>query len=443
MDLVRDILDFLARIWGYVAAVGITAAGLFWVALTRIEWMESWASTVLKLFAWAFRSAERGTVALDIQSQFESITKRINHEVEDAIPYSVKIAWITETTPETFIREGRVVVRLHYHTHRARNIVNAYLAFLPKALIPIARPYIDPRVLRGIELIVGKSTLTPLGDDVLSVFINDVLTPALAGDDRLRDMCLALERVDGKGLLTRVMLREFLRLGLSYYPRIAPAELVRETVEFMTFLDDLARRQRGQQVLLTFRGRHLRVAIVLVAKAEVFGPFGVTPYIQRAVRNARLGVHTIYFMGWGHNVDAVRQVARSLHESYLIKVAEKEFRLSMDGAPVLAILIAYRNDLRVGPDMAAERDREFQVRFLRSLLQELDRLSAESVSLSADQIAGVVRRNPYYDQDAHPNPDDATQQMLDLGILIRVAETAEEVRYAINRENDVVIRALQ
>ena len=79
---------------------------------------------------------------------------------DDLIEKKIKIRWAKDAEAATpVLREGEVLVVMQRSDHHEENVAHALMAYLPKALLPRARRYLDHERMRAADLIVAKSVL--------------------------------------------------------------------------------------------------------------------------------------------------------------------------------------------------------------------------------------------------------------------------------------------
>ena len=65
---------------------------------------------------------------------------------------------------------------------REQNIAKATMLYVPRAIVPRARPYVDPTIMQAVDLIVARSILSQKDENLgsLDAFLRDHLDVALA-----------------------------------------------------------------------------------------------------------------------------------------------------------------------------------------------------------------------------------------------------------------------
>ena len=83
--------------------------------------VEKWAALLSRLFTWTGQRMQKKYIALDIQGQINSFSRRLNNQAHGSMPYPVSLKWVRETDKATFIMNNEVVVRMALHTNQDIN----------------------------------------------------------------------------------------------------------------------------------------------------------------------------------------------------------------------------------------------------------------------------------------------------------------------------------
>ncbi len=321
MTLLSSILTF-----------GITAGFFIWLIIYLFvlhqEKGEKLVGWLAKFIAWTSKSAEKTATAMSIQGKVDSFIATINTEVGGLLPYGLKVKWVLpELNKEAFIANNRVVVMLDYHSNQDENLSKATLLYMNKAVIPEARPHIHIKLGKAVDLMMTKKALYSFIEARSSFghFVNSVLRPEIEQDQEVKDFCQIIDITDERGLFTRVLLRELLELGHRKAGITETGDTLFESGNFTKFLNEIARKEKGEDVPLTFMGHDIKVAIILVARA---GAENLTTdsFTRRVKEKIRQSVNVIYVFARGSNIDLAKQVSndcQSLPE--LTKIHEEEF----------------------------------------------------------------------------------------------------------------------
>src|SRR5712691_7213598 len=140
-----------------------------------------------KIAGWVWRGitqlvglGERKAVAFSVQGDVNSARADLAKNVPDGvIGGKLKVKWAKPEEAHTKIDDGEVVVFMRKSPHREENVANAVMAYLPKAVIPRARNYVDRDTMRAVDLTLARVILqaSHMPSGALDVFFDRHLDP--------------------------------------------------------------------------------------------------------------------------------------------------------------------------------------------------------------------------------------------------------------------------
>ncbi len=238
--------------------------------LLNPEKVERWSALLASLVSFLSTRAEKVSVARDIQGRIKEFRSSFCPEAETILPYDVKIRWVNKTEPDAYLREGEVVVVMGEHSNQARNFLTALLTYLPKGLIPTARPYVPPKTMRAIELIIARKIVYEKRLDAVEIFEKEVLDKELKTDNELYETARVFFDMDERGLFAMVFLREISESGNRLYPSLPDESYFEPVNELVRRLEDLVTKPVGEPAKdhIAVNSENLNMCVVLVAKPE-------------------------------------------------------------------------------------------------------------------------------------------------------------------------------
>jgi len=246
------------------------------------------------------RKLDKKLVAVSIQNTVNYICNNLNNQSPGILPHALKIEWIKEDTPESFISKGRTVVRLKHYENQDRNIVESTLLYVRHGLLPRAKNYLDTTLRQSAEYLVASNVFVARQDTgAYDYFVQRELTPAIKQNSHLKEDLQLLEYLNSVGYFTRVFLTEVTLIGQKLLGTVPTESVKRELREFARFLDTIARKAKDENVPLSFMGTKIKVSLILVAKQAKIARFGIKPYTARIQRCLREGYDSIYLAAWG------------------------------------------------------------------------------------------------------------------------------------------------
>lgn len=307
-----------------VAIIGIAAG---WVAaaativINNPERAEAIGGRLLGTFGWANSRAQRLALSAELQGTINGGRNELHEEVAGLMPYPARVKFVRSQGELASLEEGEVVIALHDPRRHAENVARATLAYVAAATIPPARAYVDRRVLQSVDFSLTKRILRASSGEALDFFLNQLWSPSLLSEPELRELCHEVEVIERDGLLTRVLLAEYLELGRRLYGQFPPADVHESTLALLHLLYRIVVRDRTEELgdELLFRKGPLRVGIVLVADRKMSDRLGASPYVWRCLNDMKAGCDSVYLLARGVNrlllgevVDALRTNGRVL-----------------------------------------------------------------------------------------------------------------------------------
>jgi hypothetical protein len=324
---------------GFLIPLGLSGVLVFlivWVTLAphKVEKVSGWLWSGL---SWAGRAAKRKAIAFKVQSEInDARATALKNAPDNVIEGQIRIKFHRAETAKAAIDGGDVVVFMRPRRHHAENVAHALMAYLPKAVLPRARRYLDEETMRAADLTLAKAVLAhedrPRG--ALECFYDNHLDPAAETSENLKIKLAELDEIDLHGWLIRVLLAEYRCLGERLYPGARHPAVVQETARFESWLHELASLGPGDQGSLRFEGKLMRIAVIFVALSTTLETKGIEPYRKRAKSLIYSGrVDAVYLMARDHNIPALKRLVESLDgDGRIAELDLFEYRLRSDFA---------------------------------------------------------------------------------------------------------------
>ena len=198
---------------------------------------------------------------------------------------------------------------------RSENIVKAALAYVNAALYPESRPYVNETTERALDLVLTKRLIRD-DRDAFTHFTRYFVADACSVDEDLKGIYGCLVASDERGLLPNVLLHQLSLLAARLYPEhMYSPDIQQEVVGFIRWLATIARRGPGQEVLLQFNVRYIRVGLVLMGKDETLRERGFAPYKENMARMIMQQYHGAYILAAGHKIGLVKRMISALENN--------------------------------------------------------------------------------------------------------------------------------
>jgi hypothetical protein len=338
--VIPSLTAVLAVAGGWALAAGAWSIG-HW------ETVERNGGRLLGVLGRASTSAERVALSAEMQGVINGGRKALSDEFSEIMPYPARVKFVRGEEELGQLKDGEIVLALRDPSHHSENTARAALAYVVTATIRPARPYVDLEVLAGVHYSLTKRMLRNGDRNALDFFLTEMWAPALKDNSRLQDLCHEIEAIEGRGLLTRVLLVEFLELGRRLYGQYPPPTVHKETADFVDHLARLAQKGPDEDVELLFSRGSLRVGVVLVAEREKAVRDGPHPYVSRCLKNIRAGCDAIYLLARGARCDLVSEIVSQLGTNgRVLAIDLTNYEVELGGQSVSAVVARVSVDQR-------------------------------------------------------------------------------------------------
>ncbi len=328
-----EITDLLTRVGLPLVLVALIAYVLLLPEKAQI--ISGW---IWSLIGRVFRGGDRKAVALRVQGHVNAATRSLRKQVPDGIiEGKLKIKWSDAEKAQSILRDGEVVVFMRRSRFHEENVAHALMIYLPKAVLPRARRYLDKTTMEAADLTIAKAILgsSTSAQGILEVFYEQHLDPACEEDAVLHKKVTEMDEIDLHGWLLRVLLPEYQCLGNQLHPADPDQRCIADAEAFARWLHRLAAREMGDDTHpLSFEGLYLRIAVIFVAIPQKLEKHGTDPYRRRAKTLIYSGKYDgVYLMARDHNMWAVREIIQKLAADGRVDSSDcNEFKLRPDFA---------------------------------------------------------------------------------------------------------------
>ncbi len=298
---------------------GVLLPVIFYL-LKNPEIIDKWSNIFYRFAFWMGEIREKRIVSSDLDYRITCIAKKINNEASGIIPYGIRIKWKDPIETIPYLQGGNVIIVLRKSDNLDENIVKACCAYVPHALLPKARNIIDDKILRSLDTFMTKNILA-YGQYSSSYhyFVTNVLQPALEEDVGCQQMLDDIDKMNEIGMLTRILLEEYRKLGDMLYGTMEEMAYKNETKEFFEFLRRFAKRKPGDYSKLNFLGKKIKIAIILIAKKRTLRDYGIENHLKCMDMNRKNGVMRAFVFSYSQ----IEEESILNQEGYVIDVKRK------------------------------------------------------------------------------------------------------------------------
>jgi hypothetical protein len=287
-----SLLDILQGFIGFLIGSGVALVAVLLYFFKNPEKLEKWASIFFRVFASVSKNWEKRYMATNIQSVVDSRRKEIGLS-ERGLSYGIQIKWTNDDTIETDLDENNVVVMMRPFKSQAKNLANMISVYVPEALLPQSRRYVDQSLMKGIDSTVSKAILS-VNPTALSYYVNTLMK---LPEDTLRKM-EQIEELNNIGYLTRIIIPEYEMLS-GLYPAEPSNSVAKETIELFESASSYVRKVDADVSLSgegIFMGNLLNMCIVPVGAADVLLTSGITKHCDFMKRWHSRGIRYFYIV---------------------------------------------------------------------------------------------------------------------------------------------------
>lgn len=328
-----------------------TLFGLLIYFLLNPEKVEKWASIFAKFFAFLSLKIEKLHISKDIQYKINSFRKEINKECEDLIPYEIEIKFINPTMfrkESCEHQEDKVIIIMKDRKNQDENFVKAAMISTEKTLIPNSRNYINPTLMKSIDLQFIKNLILSSNKTLLNYYIDNYLAPELKLNKKFKHIIRILEKLSDRGVFTRILLQELKDYGMLFYPKLSNKIHYKEPKYFFKILEELANKEHKIDINPNYIGEYIKMSIVMIGRPErvftISGEIDITPYINWIFSCEKKGIKSIYLLALSKNIIAAKKTAKLLDEmpKRFKKFSESNYNVKINTKNFIAICIRYQ-----------------------------------------------------------------------------------------------------
>lgn len=286
-------------ILGSLSSLLILLGGLLFYFIKNPEKVDKWSYLFNKYLAFWDDKRERKIISSNLDYKVSNVAKRINKEAEGILPFGLRIKWRSPEDVTSYVRKNEVVVVLKRNENSDINIIEACLAFVPKALLPKARNVVDDKLIRSIDHFVIRKILSDgQYDSAYNFYIRNILNKLTKKDSQLKSYIDDLNQIDEIGFFTRVLLEEFRRLGSQLYGTGEEMRYKNETIKFLQFLREFHLRKPGDPTKLIFDEDKIKISIAFIARKSTLLTKGIEWYIKRIKETYEEGIQRLFIFSY-------------------------------------------------------------------------------------------------------------------------------------------------
>lgn len=272
-SLVEQIVGYIV---GIISSSVVTLVILLWFFFKNPEKVEKWASMFLKAGAYVNKKAEKMYMATNIQASICEKRKKLGLE-GDVFEYGIKIDWTDEETAEFDLKENKVLIMMKPFRSQAKNFASVVSLYVPQAVLPKARSYVDQNLMKSIDYTLSKSLLED-NPTALQYYTNREIEEMSEESKKFLETIAPIHSI---GRLARIIIPEFQNLS-KLFPRETNQAIQEETVRFVEELNrfETSKTSVEGSGLGVFYGEHIKMVIVPVGRPEKLKTTGIESHLK-------------------------------------------------------------------------------------------------------------------------------------------------------------------
>lgn len=293
----------LVAIWKLVKSLFPESAKLF-------------VASLLRKIGYLPLELKRVVVRNEVEGNLNRAVKEFGCEGKRLLPHPASLVWVSpsELSPDSFFRDGRIIIRLDYSENPHRNIVEAALLYCRAGLIPETRRYLWSEFRHALDIVFVQAVLeqNDLREGLL-YFQQDVLERELKTNPGVQKDYDTLYGLHGYGCFTRIILPELRDYAGRVHTADTGTQHRQRIVSFIDFVVEATReRLRGTRRVLDHVKERFRVSIIIVGEPLRLAFQGQKPYLWRIAKCASQGARTVFLIGTSEATPDIAKNARKL-----------------------------------------------------------------------------------------------------------------------------------
>ena len=284
-------------------AIPVVALVALWRLVKSVfpEGAKLFLASLLRKIGYLPLELKRVVVRSEVEGNLNRAVKDFGCEGSRLLPHPACLMWVSagELSPDSFFRDGRIIVRLDYSENPHRNVVEAALLYSRSGLVPETRRYLWSEFRHALDLLFVQAVLerNDLREGLL-YFVQEVLERELKSNADVEKEYNTLHDLHDRGYFTRILLPEL----RDYAGRVHAGDAMRQhrqwITNFLVFLVEVTReRPSGQKAVLDHLRSRFRVSIIIVGEPWKLAFQGQRPYLKRIANCATMGARTIFLIG--------------------------------------------------------------------------------------------------------------------------------------------------
>ena len=307
----------------WAALVGATPTVLILVYFVlNPEKIEIWSALFWKALnacGGILKFAHKNYLKHDLQGRVNHFIRGIKIQIPDLGREKLRIEWVDPSTDrQSFIADGKVVVRLRREDPQDHNFVHASYYYVSGMLLRKAKRYLSENQRGAIDVFVCLKLLESEKPSVVTYFL-DEYAHQQASKPKIRALLAKFENFHRAGYYFPVFMQELQFLGDKIFGTLKKSSVEAEVSGLINFLSGVANREVGtEETKLDFKGAYCKLAVVIVGKAPVVIK-GSGRYVKYLSKLKEEEIDTIYLISPIYNKLFVNDICKEINHIYVVR----------------------------------------------------------------------------------------------------------------------------
>lgn len=280
------------------------------------EGVKLFVASLLRKIGYLPLGLKRVVVRNEVEGNLNTVVKEFGREGSRLLPHPASLVWVSpgELSPDSFFRDGRIIIRLDYSENPHRNIVEGALLYCRAGLVPETRRYLWNEFRQALDLAFVNAVLerNDLREGLL-YFAQEVTERELQTNPGVQKEYNTLYELHEHGYFTRILLPEL----RDYAGRVHTADTRTQHQQWITnFVDFLMEMTRehphGTKWALDHIRTRFRTSIIIVGDPYKLAFQGQRLYLKTIAKCATNGARTIFLIGTSGAIPDITKNATKL-----------------------------------------------------------------------------------------------------------------------------------
>jgi hypothetical protein len=345
--------ELLSSLGWIISAPLLLVIAILVYFLKNFDKLQLASASLMRFFGNFSKSFSKKSIESELSGRILGTVKKLNLELDEILPYEIKVEWKERSDRQSFLDGKRVVLCIDQNKTRTQNVIHAITDYVDNGLYPkFLERLLEKNSVRAQKLVLSRKMIRTVYKRGLRYF-NDMMLYSI--DSNLENNVYSnyikmFEALDNNGMFSHIFLREMVKFSNSC-DSLDFSELENQNISsamdgLASFLLSIAEKKKDDESLpLGYTKGPFSISIGLVAKYETFHTYGYEKYIVRFQQQIKKQYKSIYLCSYGdRNVEITMSLQKKLHERIPLLESSKPYtylRKTKRGEEIRAVTIAF------------------------------------------------------------------------------------------------------